>query len=118
VRVFIFSALFLTSLSVLADVPDFFNARNCKYSESPIIVKQPSDRFGVCYGQAVCTFGEGVTLTSNVSCIALADLQCPDLITCSKESGVTIEDGELATLQEDLPSNETPSSGQGSGVQQ
>ncbi len=117
-RVFIFSALLLTSLSVFADVPDFFNARNCKYSESPIIVKQPTDRFGVCYGQAVCSFGQGVTLTSSVSCIALPGLQCPDLITCSKDSGVVIEDGELATIQEEVDQNSTPSSGQGEGGQQ
>jgi len=99
VRVFIFSALFLTSLSVFADAPDFFNSRNCKYYENPIIVKQPTDRFGVCYGQGICTVA-GTSVMTTVSCIALEGLQCPDLITCSKDSGVIVEQGQYATLEE------------------
>lgn len=112
-RVFIFSALLLISLSAMGDVPDFFNANNCQYYENPIIVKQPTDRFGVCYGQGICTVA-GTSVMTTVSCIALPGLQCPDLITCSKDSGVIVEQGQYATLEEGTSGEGSSTQGDGS----
>lgn len=101
------------------DVPSFINNKKCKYFEPPIVVKEPSDQLGMCYGEIVCTYGQNLSMTSVVGCLALPKMKCPDVVNCAKDSGVEVEPGILASLEERMPvENKDGSSGQsGKGKQ-